>query len=600
MSPAFSQLDGQGRLRHLITLDGLGRPLLEELLNHADALAAEPGRPPARGVALRGMTVANLFGEPSTRTRASFELAARRLGADVVNLDNSLSSRAKGETLLDTVHTLLSMQVDVFVIRDSEAGVQERVAREAGGAASVVSAGEAHLSHPTQGLLDALTIRQCMGGFDGLKVAIVGDIARSRVARSAHRALATLGVPDIRIVAPRAMLPEAAEFAGARRFESLDDGIADADVVMMLRIQHERAGERRIRGPRSVSPGFRAHRREARAGEPEGDRDAPGPDESRRRNRLRRRRWHAVRDPAPGRKWRGRAHGGPRPPRRDARDAGPVSAATKAHRGTIHLEDAAVLDHQEFAGGQFVMRLAAPRCAAAATPGSFIHLTCGPDLPMRRPLSIMRTSAEGGWVEVLYKVVGHGLAELALRRPGESLSCLGPIGQGFTLHEERPRLLMIGGGVGIPPMVFLAESLGKDRRHWKPLVLMGSELPFPFDLATSKLAVPAMPDGASAAMPLLERLRIPSRLASLSGFPGCHRGFVTELADAWLGALRAQASAPKSRSSPAGRTACWSRWPPWRGVTAFLARFPSRRTWRVASAAARGAPCSSRRRTGPR
>ncbi len=242
MSPAFSQLDGQGRLRHLITLDGLGRPLLEELLNHADALAAEPGRPPARGVALRGMTVANLFGEPSTRTRASFELAARRLGADVVNLDNSLSSRAKGETLLDTVHTLLSMQVDVFVIRDSEAGVQELVARETGGAASVVSAGEAHLSHPTQGLLDALTIRQCLGGFDGLKVVIVGDIARSRVARSAHRALATLGVPDIRIVAPRAMLPEATEFAGARRFESLDDGIAGADVVMMLRIQHERAG----------------------------------------------------------------------------------------------------------------------------------------------------------------------------------------------------------------------------------------------------------------------------------------------------------------------------------------------------------------------
>ena len=212
-----------------------------------------------------------------------------------------------------------------------------------------------------------------------------------------------------------------------------------------------------------------------------------------------------------------------------------MSSRKKAHRGTIHLEDAAVLDHQEFPGGQFVMRLAAPRCAAAATPGSFIHLTCGPDLPMRRPLSIMRTSVEGGWVEVLYKVVGHGLAELALRRPGESLSCLGPIGQGFTLHEERPRLLMIGGGVGIPPMLFLAESLGRDRRHWEPLVLMGSELPFPFDLATSKLAVPAMPDGASAAMPLLERLRIPSRLASLSGFPGCHRGFVTELADAWLG-----------------------------------------------------------------
>ncbi len=216
-----------------------------------------------------------------------------------------------------------------------------------------------------------------------------------------------------------------------------------------------------------------------------------------------------------------------------------MSIAAKAHRGTIFLEDAAILRHTEFNGGQFVMRLAAPRCAAAATPGSFIHLTCGPDLPMRRPLSIMRASAEGGWIEVLYKVVGHGLAELALRKTGESLSCLGPIGRGFTLHEARPRMLMIGGGVGIPPMVFLAESLGDDRGHWKPLVFMGSELPFPFELETSRLAVSALPAGTTATMPLLERLGIPCRLASLSGNPGCHRGFVTELADAWLGALGA-------------------------------------------------------------
>jgi aspartate carbamoyltransferase catalytic subunit len=238
MSIPFAQLDAGGRLRHLVTLDGLGRDLLEALLARAEAFAAAP----ARGDALAGLTVANLFGEPSTRTRASFELAALRQGAFVLNLDGALSSRAKGETLLDTVHTLRAMGVDVFVIRDSEQGVQESLARALDDGAAVVSAGEAHVSHPTQGLLDALTIRQCKGAFDRLSVAIVGDVARSRVARSAHRALATLGVPDIRVVAPRAMMPEAPAFAGARRFESADEGIAGADVVMMLRIQHERSG----------------------------------------------------------------------------------------------------------------------------------------------------------------------------------------------------------------------------------------------------------------------------------------------------------------------------------------------------------------------
>jgi dihydroorotate dehydrogenase electron transfer subunit len=156
---------------------------------------------------------------------------------------------------------------------------------------------------------------------------------------------------------------------------------------------------------------------------------------------------------------------------------------------------------------------------------------------MRRPLSIMRADARAGWVEVLYKIVGHGLAELALRVPGETLSCLGPIGQGFTLHATHPRVLMIGGGVGIPPLVFLAETIAADRGPWKPLVLMGSELPYPFELADSRHAVAGCPAGATGAMPLLEDFGVPSRLASLSGFPGCHRGFVTELADAWLGAL---------------------------------------------------------------
>ncbi len=240
MSSGFSQLDAGGRLRHLITLDGLERPLLLELLDRAGTYLCEPGRLAPRGEDLRGWTVANLFAEPSTRTRASFELAAQRLGADALNLDVMLSSRAKGESVIDTIYTLQEMQVDVFVIRDAEAGIHEYVARHVGADACVVSGGEAHLSHPTQGLLDALTIRQCKGAFDGLVVTIAGDIRRSRVARSAHRALSTLGVAEIRIVAPREMMPDAAEFTGAKRLESFDEGIAGADVVMMLRIQHER------------------------------------------------------------------------------------------------------------------------------------------------------------------------------------------------------------------------------------------------------------------------------------------------------------------------------------------------------------------------
>jgi dihydroorotate dehydrogenase electron transfer subunit len=212
----------------------------------------------------------------------------------------------------------------------------------------------------------------------------------------------------------------------------------------------------------------------------------------------------------------------------------------RAHRGTIFLEDAAVLEHRGSPGAQYVLRLGAPRCAAAARPGSFVHLTCGPGLPMRRPLSIMRAHARDGWIEVLYKVIGHGLADLSQRRSGETLSCLGPIGQGFRVDPARPRLLMVGGGVGIPPMVFLAERVAADS-GFQPLVLMGSELPFPFELATSRLPAPGLPAGATAAMPLLEALGVPTRLASLSGFDGCHRGYVTELADAWLASLDAQA-----------------------------------------------------------
>ncbi|HEY2418388.1 MAG TPA: dihydroorotate dehydrogenase electron transfer subunit [Steroidobacteraceae bacterium] len=208
-----------------------------------------------------------------------------------------------------------------------------------------------------------------------------------------------------------------------------------------------------------------------------------------------------------------------------------------SHRGSILLEDAAVLTHHQFEGQQYVLRLQAPRCAARATPGSFVHLRCADELPMRRPLSIMRASAESGWIDLLYKVTGAGTRALARATPGQSLSVLGPIGVGFSAHPERPRILAIGGGVGIPPMIFLAERLKEAAAAgaaWKPLVLMGSELPFPFRLRPSTIFMPGMPDEAIGCMPLLDEWSVPSRLATLSGFPGCFDGYVTDLARAWL------------------------------------------------------------------
>ncbi|MGH8373412.1 MAG: dihydroorotate dehydrogenase electron transfer subunit [Gammaproteobacteria bacterium] len=210
----------------------------------------------------------------------------------------------------------------------------------------------------------------------------------------------------------------------------------------------------------------------------------------------------------------------------------------KPHRNTIFLEDAEVLAQDAFPGDQYVLRLHAPQCAAKALPGSFIHLTCDAALPMRRPMSIMRVSGDEGWVECLYKVVGEGSRLLAQRRRGDKLSCLGPIGQPFILHPGRPRPLLIGGGVGIPPMVFVADALRHDRRAtWKPLVLMGSEVPFPFQSRPSTILVPGMPDGVIGCMPLMEDWDIPSRLASLQGYAGCHEGYVTDLARHWLGTL---------------------------------------------------------------
>src|SRR4051812_21100344 len=219
------QIRTNGTLRHLLTLEGLDKARIEQLLARAQAFVKPIGAAPVTKKSLAGITVANMFTEPSTRTRVSFELAAKRLGADVVNLEVQLSSRVKGESMLDTVYTLQSLHVDVMVIRDAEAGVPALVAANVAPHVSVLSAGEAHLSHPTQGLLDALTVRQHKKRFEGLSIAIVGDIRHSRVARSSFHAFRALGVTDLRVVAPGALMPEEGEFMGCSRHTSLSSGL---------------------------------------------------------------------------------------------------------------------------------------------------------------------------------------------------------------------------------------------------------------------------------------------------------------------------------------------------------------------------------------
>jgi len=204
-----------------------------------------------------------------------------------------------------------------------------------------------------------------------------------------------------------------------------------------------------------------------------------------------------------------------------------------SHRGSICLEDARILEHRAYPGDQHIIRLDAPRCAAKAHPGQFVHITVDPQRPMRRPISIMRASADEGWIDLLYKQVGKGTKLLAARTTGEYLSCLGPIGKAFEIREQRP--LLIGGGVGMPPMIFAAESL-KGSGH-NPLVILGSEVPFPFTPRPSEILLPDMPDGVIATMPLLDDWNIPCRLASQQAMPGIHLGYVTDLARHWLQSL---------------------------------------------------------------
>ena len=210
-----------------------------------------------------------------------------------------------------------------------------------------------------------------------------------------------------------------------------------------------------------------------------------------------------------------------------------MADASRDRRDTIFAEDAAVLAHAEWPGDQLELRVHAPKTAAAALPGQFAHIACDPLLPMRRPLSIQRVDPEAGWVEFLYKRLGFGTRLLARRQAGDTLNLMGPIGRPFEVAEDTHYPVLIGGGVGIPPMIFLAEAL-KDRPGVAPAAFLGSEVPFPFETVTSGLPLPGMPEGATAADPRMEQWGIPSRLASNAGLEGAHHGFVTDLARAHL------------------------------------------------------------------
>ncbi len=239
-SPPATQFDADGRLRHLLTLDGLPRATICALLDRAEALRTQSRGGTCRLDLLAGRTVINLFFEPSTRTRTSFDLAAQRLGAQVINFDIASSSTVKGETLLDTVHTLEAMHCDAFVVRHKESGTPEFIAQHLRSAAAVLNAGDGNRAHPTQGLLDALTLRRHVKDFSALRIVICGDIRHSRVARSDVHAFAALGVRELRLCAPAELAPDSGEFPQCRIFHDFDAAIAGVDVAIMLRLQKER------------------------------------------------------------------------------------------------------------------------------------------------------------------------------------------------------------------------------------------------------------------------------------------------------------------------------------------------------------------------
>jgi len=234
------QLDEQGKLKHFLSIEGLSRDLLMEILHSAQSFIGLSDRNIKKAPLLRGKVIANLFFEASTRTRTTFELAAKRLSADVLNLNINVSATAKGETLLDTLRNLEAMHCDMFVVRHADSGTAHFFAQHAAAGISIINAGDGRHAHPTQAMLDMYTILHNKGGFEGLKVAIVGDIAHSRVARSQIHALNILGVSEVRVIGPKTLMPAQVRTLGVHEYNQLQAGLKDVDVIIMLRLQKER------------------------------------------------------------------------------------------------------------------------------------------------------------------------------------------------------------------------------------------------------------------------------------------------------------------------------------------------------------------------
>ena len=237
---ANPQLNKNGELHHLLSIEGLPGDILRQILDTAQSFVGVTQREVKKVPLLRGKAIFNLFFEPSTRTRTTFEIAAKRLSADVINLAINVSSQSKGESVLDTVANLAAMQADMFIVRHAQSGAPHLIARHVSEDIHVVNAGDGRHSHPTQGLLDMFTIRHYKQDFTKLRVAIVGDILHSRVARSQIHALTTLGVPELRVIGPKTLLPTNVDNLGVNVYHDMASGLKDVDVIMMLRLQNER------------------------------------------------------------------------------------------------------------------------------------------------------------------------------------------------------------------------------------------------------------------------------------------------------------------------------------------------------------------------